>query len=114
MKYETKSPRYEVSKGSGQYQSLREVLTKTEREDRIDPYQVSWRADHIVDLFWKAKAIAGEFSETLKPALITDYCKDQGVLLNRHERDIIYQMDSAFRAALSEKRAENDRIMAKK
>lgn len=83
------------------------------RSDKIDDYSVSWRGRHYVDIFWDLRRFYGD-DTPITPRMLADYCDDTGVLLNRHDRDIIYRMDGAFRSALEARKAENNMAMADK
>lgn len=107
-------PRYEEVKGSGKYMTLRDMLERSGRSDRIDDYTPSWRSNYLIEVFWKLKSLLDEVSNPLHPGLVNDYCRDQGILLSREERSIIYQMDGEFRAALSKKQSDINRAMAEK
>lgn len=93
--------------------TLRRAMEKSGKADRIDDYAVSWRGKHYVDVFWELRRFYGD-DKPVTPRMLADYCSDSGVLLNRHERDIIYRMDSAFRSALGARKAENEKTIADK
>ena len=107
-------PRYEEKSGSGKYMTLRAMLEKSGRSDRIADYSLSWRSEWLVSQFWKLKGFLADMATPLPPNIVRDYCHDQGVLLTREERDILYRMDSVFRAALSKKSSDINRAMAEK
>ena len=94
--------------------TLRMMLERSGRGDRIEDYAPSWRSQYLIEAFWKLKGFLDEMSTPLPPNIVADYCKDQGVLITREERNILYRMDSDFRAALSKKKSEIDRAMAEK
>lgn len=110
--WETQTTR-EGTKGKGDYLTMRELAEKSGRANKIDDYSVSWAGREYVDVFWNARR--GIDNKTpISPRILADYCNDSGVLLDRHERDIIYRMDSAFRSAMEARRAENEKaLMAK-
>ena len=107
-------PRYEEKSGSGKYMTFRRMLERSGRMDRITDYSLSWKSQWIVEQFWKLKAFLPSIETPLPPNVVLDYCRDQGVLITREERNILYRMDSDFRAALSKKKSEIDRAMAEK
>jgi hypothetical protein len=114
VKYEVQNPRYEIQRGSGDYMSTREMLERSGRGHLIDPYDVPKEYEYLIDLFWRIKSISGGIDAVIAPAILRDYCLDQGVLLNRQERGIIYSMDATLRGALADQRRANDKYMMQK
>jgi hypothetical protein len=93
---------------------MRQVLENTGRASRIEEYEPDYTCQHIVAAFWELKSLLSDITEPIPPQTVSTYIADQGLLLNRQERAILYQMDSAFRGALNKQRAENDRFLAEK
>lgn len=68
----------------------------------------------VVDIFWRLKRFCAELTDPILPAVLRDYCEDQGIALSRFERHAVYTLDYEVRTALSAKRAENDRYISEK
>jgi hypothetical protein len=87
---------------------MRQMLENTGRADRIDDYQPDPVYSYLIDAFWRVRQFCGS-DDPVNPSMLSQFCKDQGVLLNRQERDIIYRMDAEFRGALAKQRRDNER-----
>lgn len=94
--------------------SLRDMLERSGRADRIDDYRPSWVAKDLVDHYWQAKSLLTDIDAPLTPSILREYSQEMGGLLKREERAIILRMDAALRQALSRKRSEIDKHMAEK
>lgn len=91
--------------------TMRELAEKSGGAKKIDDYSVSWGGRQYVEVFWDLRGFYGH-DAAITPRILADYCADRGVLLDRNERDIIYQMDRAFRSAMGARKAENDKRIA--
>jgi hypothetical protein len=92
--------------------TLREVMERSGREDMIDEYLPDWKSDYLVNSYWNLRQFLPGLDDPITPGFLRDYCADQGILLTRQDRAIIYQMDAALRKALADKKADIERYMA--
>lgn len=47
---------------------------------------------------WELRGFCVDASHPITPSMLSDWCRDMGVVLTRPEKGIIYSMDKAFRA----------------
>lgn len=97
-----------MDKATGKTESLGSMLRRTNRSERIDDYTPDPEFNYLIEAFWIAKGYAGELSDPLQREHLSD------TLLDRNERGIIFAMDRAFRPALAQERANNDKYLASK
>jgi hypothetical protein len=106
--WDTKSPRYEIRSGSGDYLTLRQAYTRAGKDPPSLSPPLGWH--WIIELFWRLKRFCGDPSEPITPGLVNDY----GYPLSFRERELIFDLDASIRNALSEKRRENDKWISEK
>jgi len=107
VKYETTNPRCLVNQATGEYESLGSQLRRTGRSERIEDYEPDAEFNYLVDKFWECKGYAGDVDTPLQ------HCHFAETLLDRNERAIILATDRAFRSALIDERAKNDKYMSR-
>ena len=108
MKYETQNANYERTAKSGDFMTMREAMERGGSAHKIEDYSVSPEIKYIVDEFWELKGYVGSADTPIQHHHFSHS------LLDRNERGIILKMDKAFRAALSDTRQRNDKILASK
>ena len=64
--------------------------------------------EKIVSHFWELRSFCKSYEVPITPTMIVDWHSLKGVLLNRHEIDIVFAMDRVFCKAIAEEIAYNE------